>query len=97
VSALKNEHDIAVGNILGSNIFNILAVLAMPGLIAPSHIDPMLLYRDIPFMIGLSVGLYFFARFSQNGRIGRVAGVLMLVVYVTYNGLLVYQNTPGLT
>ncbi|SFJ78162.1 calcium/sodium antiporter [Methylophaga sulfidovorans] len=97
VSALKNEHDIAVGNILGSNIFNILAVLAMPGLIAPSQIDPMLLYRDIPFMIGLSVGLYLFARFSQNGRIGRVVGVLMLFVYVAYNGLLVYQNTPGLS
>ncbi len=96
VSALKNEHDIAVGNILGSNIFNILAVLAMPGLIAPSHIDQMLLYRDLPFMIGLSVGLYLFARFSPSGRIGRFAGVLMLMVYVTYNGLLVYQNTSGL-
>ena len=97
MSALKNEHDIAVGNILGSNIFNILAVLAMPGLIAPSHIDPMLLYRDLPFMIGLSVGLYLFARYSANGRIGRVAGLLMLFVYVSYNGLLVYQNTPGLS
>lgn len=96
ISALKNEHDIAVGNILGSNIFNLLAVLAMPGLIAPSEVDPMLLYRDFPFMIGLAVGLFLFARYCSQGRIGRVAGVLMLVVYIGYNSLLAYQNMPGL-
>ncbi|KKM92976.1 hypothetical protein LCGC14_1213090 [marine sediment metagenome] len=96
ISALKNEHDIALGNIIGSNIFNILAVLAMPGLIAPSDIDPMILYRDMPFMIGLSVLLFLFARFSKNGRIGRLAGFLMLIIYVGYNGLLAYQVTPGI-
>lgn len=97
ISALKNEHDIAVGNVLGSNIFNLLAVLAMPGLIAPSQIDPMLLYRDFPFMIALAVSLFLFARFCTHGRIGRGAGVLMLLVYIGYNGLLAYQNTPGLS
>jgi len=97
ISALKNEHDIAVGNILGSNIFNLLAVLAMPGLIAPSSVDPMLLYRDFPFMILLALGLYLFARFCSHGRIGRGAGILMLLVYIGYNGLLAYQNTPGLS
>jgi len=97
ISALKNEHDIAVGNILGSNIFNLLAVLAMPGLIAPSSVDPMLLYRDFPVMIGLAVGLFLFARFCSHGRIGRGAGILMLLVYIGYNGLLAYQNTPGLS
>ncbi|GAB4291769.1 MAG: calcium/sodium antiporter [Methylophaga sp.] len=95
VSALKNEHDIAVGNILGSNIFNLLAVLAMPGLIAPSQIDPMLLYRDFPFMIGLAVGLFLFARYCSQGRIGRLAGGLLLVIYIGYNSLLFYQNMPG--
>lgn len=97
VSALKNEHDIAVGNILGSNIFNLLSVLAMPGLIAPSKVDPMLLYRDFPFMVGLAIGLYLFARFCSYGRIGRSAGVLLLVVYIGYNSLLAYQNVPGLS
>jgi cation:H+ antiporter len=97
ISALKGEHDIAVGNVLGSNIFNLLAVLAMPGLIAPSSVDPMLLYRDFPFMIGLAVGLFLFARFCSQGRIGRGAGILMLLVYIGYNGLLAYQNTPGLS
>jgi cation:H+ antiporter len=72
VSALKNEHDIAVGNVLGSNIFNLLAVLAMPGLIAPSNIDSMVLQRDFPFMVGLAVVLYCFARFSPQGKIDAV-------------------------
>ncbi|MCX4187450.1 calcium/sodium antiporter [Methylophaga sp. OBS4] len=97
ISALKNEHDIAVGNILGSNIFNLLAVLAMPALIAPSNIDPMLLYRDFPFMIVLAAGLYLFARFCSQGRIGRSAGMLMLMIYIGYNSLLAYQNTTGLS
>ena len=97
VSALKNEHDIAVGNVLGSNIFNLLAVLAMPGLIAPSEVDPMLLYRDFPFMIGLALGLYLFARFCSHGRLGRVAGSLLLLVYIGYNSLLAYQSTAGLS
>lgn len=97
ISALKNEHDIAVGNVLGSNIFNLLAVLAMPGLIAPTAVDPMLLYRDFPFMVALAIGLYLFARFCSNGRIGRFAGLLLLVVYISYNSLLAYQNVPGLS
>lgn len=96
ISALKNEHDIAVGNVLGSNIFNLLAVLAMPGLIAPTEVDPMLLYRDFPFMIGLALGLYIFARYCSQGRISRLAGVLMLLVYIGYNSLLAYQNMPGI-
>lgn len=96
-AALKNEHDIAVGNILGSNIFNLLAVLAMPGLIAPSDSDPMLLLRDLPFMIGFAVALYLFALLGPKGRIGRVAGSLMLIAYISYTSLLAYQSTtPGL-
>ena len=95
-SALKNEHDIAVGNILGSNMFNILAVLAMPGLIQPSQLDPSVLYRDFPVMIGLFVMLYLFARTGHKGHIGRLAGLSMLLVYIAYNGLLAYQSTTGM-
>lgn len=96
ISALKNEHDIAVGNVLGSNMFNLLAVLAMPGLIQPSELDPMILLRDFPMMIALTIALYIFARTGKNGRIGRVAGSLMLVSYIGYNGLLAYQSTQGI-
>ena len=96
VSALKNEHDIAVGNVLGSNIFNLLAVLAMPGLIQPSKLDPMILLRDFPFMVALTVALYLFARTGKQGKIGRLAGSLMLLIYISYNSLLAYQSSQGI-
>ncbi|MBL1320020.1 MAG: calcium/sodium antiporter [Methylophaga sp.] len=96
ISALKNQHDIAVGNIIGSNMFNILAVLAMPGLIQPSQLDPNILYRDVPVMIGLFVMLYLFARIGKDGKLGRFAGSTMLVTYIAYNVLLAYQSTAGI-
>jgi cation:H+ antiporter len=96
LSALKNEHDIAVGNILGSNMFNLLAVLAMPGLIAPSVLDPMILLRDCPVMIAFTLALFLFAYFGKNGRMGRVAGSLMLAAYVGYNALLAIQSSQGI-
>lgn len=94
ISALKNKHDIAIGNVLGSNMFNLLAVLAMPGLIRPSEIDPMVLLRDFPFMIALTLALFFFALRSQR-KIGRFSGALMLFTYIGYNALLAYQSTQG--
>jgi len=96
-SVLKNEHDLAIGNIVGSNIFNILAVLAMPGLIMPSQTDPQLLLRDFSIMVLLFVLLYLFAKLSPNGQIGRSAGALMLLIYIVYNGFLAYQSTAGLS
>ncbi len=96
VSALKNQHDIAIGNILGSNVFNILAVLAMPALIMPSATDNALLQRDFAVMALLFIMLFVFARFGKAGRIGRSAGTLMLLVYITYNSLLAYQSTLGI-
>ena len=96
ISALKNEHDIAVGNVLGSNMFNLLAVLAMPGLIAPSDLDPMILLRDFPVMIALTVALFLFAYFGKNRRIGRFAGSLMLISYIGYNALLTVQSSQAI-
>lgn len=95
VSALKEEHDIAVGNVLGSNIFNLLAVLAMPGLISPSVLDPMLLKRDYVVMMLMTFGLYLFARFCSRGRIGRTAGAVLLIGYIAYTCLLAYQSVHG--
>ena len=96
VSALKNQHDIAIGNILGSNVFNILAVLAMPALIMPSATENALLQRDFSVMVLLFILLFIFACFGKGGRIGRNAGTLMLLVYITYNSLLAYQSTVGI-
>ncbi len=97
ISALKNEHDIAIGNVLGSNVFNILAVLAMPGLIMPSETEDAVLQRDFVAMVLLFILLFLFARFGKDGKIGRLAGLIMLLVYVTYNSLLAYQSTVGIT
>ena len=96
ISALKNQHDIAVGNIIGSNMFNILAVLAMPGLIHPSQLDPNILQRDIPVMMALFAMLYLFARIGKNGKLNRFAGSFLLVSYIAYNVLLAYQSSAGM-
>ena len=93
MSALKNEHDIAIGNILGSNMFNLLAVLGMPGLIHPTTLPPEVMDRDYPIMIGLSIALFAMAYgFRGPGRIVRMEGFLLLLAYLGYLLLLYYQT-----
>ena len=58
---LKGEDDLALGNIFGSNIFNLLAVLGMPGLIAPGILDPDVYNRDMYVMLGLTLLLFLFS------------------------------------
>ncbi|MBD3585861.1 calcium/sodium antiporter [Salinimonas sp. HHU 13199] len=81
----KGEDDLALGNIIGSNIFNLLAVLSMPGLIAPGPIDPDVYNRDMYVMLGLTVMLFFFS-FSIIGKkqIGRLEGTLLLAGFLGY-------------
>lgn len=91
VSALKNEHDLAIGNIIGSNMFNLLVVFGIPGLISPHKIDPSILSRDFPFMIGLSIALFIMAYgFKKEGSINRFEGSLLLSSYVAYMTVLYY-------
>ena len=93
-AARKNEHDMAIGNIIGSNLFNILGVLALPGLILPSVIEPSVLTRDYLIMAGLTVMLYLMATLfkSEKKMIGRIEGAILLSCFVGYMGLL-YQQT----
>lgn len=85
MSALKKEHDIAVGNIIGSNMFNMLVVFGIPGLVAPHTLDASVLERDFPVMIGLSIALFIMAYgFKKEGRINRFEGVLLLGGYTAY-------------
>lgn len=94
VSALKNEHDIAVGNVLGSNMFNLLAVLGLPGVIHPVAVDPEVLTRDIPVMIGLTVALLLMAYGfrGRGGRINRFEATALLLTYIGYQSLLYFTT-----
>ena len=91
MSALKKEHDIAIGNIIGSNMFNLLVVFGIPGLMSPHTIDSAILERDFPFMIGLSIALFMTAYgFKGEGRINRYEGGLLLGGYIAYMVVLYY-------
>ena len=91
-SALKGEHDIAIGNVIGSNLYNILAVLSLPGLIAPGPFLPEVLTRDQPVMIGLTITLFLMGYgFGNNGRINRLEGLILLSAFVGYQSLLFFS------
>ncbi len=95
MSALKNEHDLAIGNIIGSNMFNLLGVLALPGLIAPGAFDPQVLSRDLPWMVGLTLALFVMAYgFRGPGKITRWEGGVLLLAYCGYMVWL-YQSAMG--
>jgi cation:H+ antiporter len=91
-AALKGEHAMAIGNVLGSNVFNLLAVLPFPALLAPGELDPGLFERDYAVMGGLTVLLMLFA-VGQKGRINRVEGSVFLLVFAGYLTLLVLSAT----
>ena len=94
MSVLKKEPDIAIGNVIGSNMFNLLAVLGLPGLIQPHTLEPEILTRDFPWMIGLSIALFAMAYgFRGKGRINRVEGALLLISYITYLTVLYFNVT----
>ena len=91
-STLRNEPDLAIGNIIGSNMFNLLAVLAIPGLISPTTLPDQVLTRDYPIMLGLTITLFIMA-FNFRGdrrRINRVEGGLLLAAFLCYQCLLFY-------
>ena len=90
-SALKNEPDIAIGNVIGSNMFNLLAVLGIPGILSPSVVDPAVLSRDMPIMVALTVALLIMAYgFHGKGRINRLEASLLLAAYAGYQTLLYF-------
>ncbi len=92
--ALKGEHDIAIGNVLGSNMFNLLAVLGLPGLIHPMTTPDGVMSRDFPVMVGFTVLLFIFAYGLRGpGHIKRLEGGVLLAGFVAYMGLLYYAST----
>ncbi|WP_323846001.1 calcium/sodium antiporter [Microbulbifer magnicolonia] len=95
IAARKGEHDIAIGNVVGSNMFNLLAVIGIAGAIAPmANVPPEVLTRDWPVVIGLTVALFVFAYgFRGQGRINRFEGAALLLAYIAYNAYLVMTIT----
>ena len=93
MSIIKKEDDLALGNIIGSNIFNILAVLSLPGLIAPGVIDSNAASRDAPYMLGVTLLLFIlcFSRQLGNFRITRLKGALLFICFIAYQLLLFSQ------
>jgi cation:H+ antiporter len=89
-SALKGEDDIAIGNVLGSNLYNLLAVLPVPALLSPGAFDQQALSRDIPVMIGFTLAI-FLTSLNDPGpskRISRVEGGLLLCAFLGYQSYL---------
>lgn len=92
----KGEHDMALGNILGSNIFNTLAVVGIAGVIAPLTIDRQVLVRDLPVMALLTLSLFVFGYgFRRQGRINRFEGGTLVCVYIAYTLYLVRSTLMG--
>lgn len=85
-SVRKNQHDLAVGNVIGSNVFNILAVLGIAGLIAPQAVAPLVLSRDSIVMVLMTLALAVLAwRAHKRGAIRRHHGAGLLLAYGGYN------------
>ncbi len=85
MSALKKESDLALGNIIGSNMFNLLGVLSLPGLIHPGGFEAAVLTRDFPWVIGLTLAMFMMAYgFRGQRSIGRWEGGALLLAFGGY-------------
>ena len=92
-AARKGENDLALGNIIGSNLFNTLAVVGLASAISPmNEIESAVVTRDMPLMIVLTVSLIVLGyRRKGDGRLNRIAGAILLAVYIGYLALLIMQ------
>lgn len=82
IAAFRHETDISIGNLLGSNIFNILAVLGATAVIQPLSISPLILSYDVWWMLGISFIILPFM--ITHNKIARPAGLFLLAAYITY-------------
>ncbi|QVL48371.1 MAG: calcium/sodium antiporter [Thiocapsa sp.] len=90
IAARKGEHDLALGNIIGSNLFNTLAVVGIAGAIHPMLVPPEVISRDMLMMGLLTLSLFVIGYgFRGPGRINRVEGMLLLACYVGYTAYLI--------
>ena len=93
-AALEASTDMALGNVNGSNIANILLVLGLAAMVRPLTVDPMLMRREIPACLGLQVLVLVLC---LDGRLSRGDGFVLLMGGVAYNALLLYSMIGGRT
>ena len=91
-SALKGHSEIAIGNVIGSNVLNLLLVLAIPGLLAPTRLDQLDLFRDGGMLMILTLSMFLFASVSAKHELGRFTGILLFATWLGYIGLLIVHN-----
>jgi cation:H+ antiporter len=90
IAVRRKEHDIALGNILGSNLFNTLAVVGIAGVIQPMSVEPVFFSRDMLVTVVLTLSLFVFGYgFRGPGRINRVEGAVLLSCFVAYTAYLI--------
>lgn len=90
IAIRKNEHDLALGNVIGSNLFNTLAVVGIAGAIHPLAVESEVLWRDAMFMGVLTLSLFVIGYgFRGEGRINRVEGAILLTAYAGYTAYLI--------
>lgn len=95
-AARKGEHDLALGNVLGSNLFNTLLVVGVAAVIVPLEADPAVLYRDVAVMSALTLLLFVFGYgFRGAGRINRLEGGALVAAYVAYTAWLAAGAVSG--
>ncbi|NFH91880.1 calcium/sodium antiporter [Clostridium botulinum] len=93
VAALKGENDIALGNVLGSNIFNILLILGLSSLISPIHVSQILM-TDFIYLIFINlllIGLVFFNK-AKEKKLTRIEGFLLVGLYLSYMAYIIIRN-----
>ena len=92
-SAIKGEYGLAIGNIVGSNIFNLLAVIGIAATIHPSSLEPDVLSLHIFVMSAFTLVLFAMTYdYDGNARLSRIEGLALLVAYIAYDSYVVAQN-----
>ena len=93
VSALRGEYGLAIGNIVGSNIFNLLAVIGVAATIAPAAVHPSVLSLHIFVMVAFTLVLFAMTYdYDGKARLSRLEGIALLIAYIAYNSYVVAQN-----
>tara|TARA_B100000927_G_scaffold241522_1_gene203017 strand:- start:254 stop:775 length:522 start_codon:yes stop_codon:yes gene_type:complete len=90
-SALKGQHGLAVGNIIGSNIFNLLAVIGLATALSPAHLQEDVFDIHLMLMLFLTL-VIFFITFRKNDVISRPEGFLLLLTFLAYMGYIILTN-----